>query len=51
MKNTKNKKDLLFLKQIKPEMSVDDIFNSLIKILKNKGINIYPDNNHDKGAE
>ena len=50
MKNTQNKKDLLFLKEIKPEMSVDEIFNNLIKILEDKGIKVYPDKTHDKGV-
>ena len=38
-KNNPNaKKELLFLKPIGPEMSVDEIFNNLIKVLKIKGI-------------
>ena len=35
-KNFKNKKELLFLEPIKPEMTVDDIFNRLMKYLKKK---------------
>ena len=48
--NKKNKKELLFLEPIKPEMSVDTIFTNLVRILEAKGIKIYPDN-HDKGAQ
>ena len=48
--NLKNKKELLFLEPIKPEMSVDTIFTNLVRILEAKGIQIYPDN-HDKGAK
>ena len=50
-KNFKNKKELLFLESIKPEMSVDDIFNKLMKIFKEKGIKVYPDKTPKKGAE
>ena len=48
--NQKNKKELLFLEPIKPEMSVDEIFTNLVRILEAKGIKIYPDN-HEKGAK
>jgi hypothetical protein len=48
--NQKNKKELLFLEPIKPEMSVDTIFTNLVRILEAKGIKIYPDN-HEKGAK
>ena len=48
-KNFKNKKGLLFLEPIKPEMTVDDIFNRLMKVFKEKGIKVYPDKNHDIG--
>ena len=48
--NKNNKKELLFLKPIKPEMSVDTIFTNLVRILEAKGIKIYPDN-HNKGAK
>ena len=44
-----SKKELLFLEPIKPEMSVDDIFNNLMRVFKEKGIKIYPDTQPDKG--
>ena len=47
-KNFKNKKELLFLEPIKPEMTVDDIFNSLVKVFKEKGIKVYPDKASNK---
>mgnify|MGYP001384910034 FL=1 len=47
-KNFKNKKELLFLEPIKPEMTVDDIFNSLMKVFKEKGIKVYPDKASNK---
>ena len=50
-KNFKNKKELLFLEPIKPEMTVDDIFNSLMKVFKEKGIKVYPDKTPNKGDE
>jgi hypothetical protein len=50
-KNFKNKKELLFLEPIKPEMTVDDIFNKLMKIFKEKGIKVYPDKTPSKGAK
>ena len=50
-KNFKNKKELLFLEPIKPEMTVDDIFNKLMKIFKEKGIKVYPDKTPNKGDE
>ena len=50
-KNFKNKKELLLLEQIKPEMTVDDIFNRLIKVFKEKGIKVYPDKTPYKGAK
>ena len=50
-KNFKNKKELLFLEPIKPEMTVDDIFNRLIKVFKEKGIKVYPDKTPNKGDE
>ena len=50
-KNFNNKKELLFLEPIKPEMTVDDIFNSLMKVFKEKGIKVYPDKTPNKGAE
>ena len=50
-KNFTNKKELLFLEPIKPEMSVDEIFNRLMKVLKEKGIKVYPDKTPNKGAE
>ena len=50
-KNFKNKKELLFLEPIKPEMTVDDIFNSLMKVFKEKGINVYPDKTYNEGEE
>ena len=48
--NKNNKKELLFLEPIKPEMSVDTIFTNLVRILEAKGIKIYPDK-HEKGAK
>ena len=50
-KNFKNKKELLFLEPIKPEMTVDDIFNRLMKVIKEKGIKVYPDKTPNKGAK
>ena len=50
-KNFKNKKELLFLEPIKPEMTVDEIFNRLMKVFKEKGIKVYPDKTPHKGAE
>ena len=50
-KNFKNKKELLFLEPIKPEMSVDEIFNRLMKVFKEKGIKVYPDKTPHKGAK
>ena len=48
--NPKSKKELLFLEPIKPEMSVDEIFTNLVRILEAKGIKTYPDN-HEKGTK
>ena len=50
-KNFKNKKELLFLEPIKPEMTVDDIFNRLMKVFKEKGIKVYPNKTPNKEAE
>ena len=50
-KNFTNKKELLFLEPIKPEMSVDEIFNRLMKVFKEKGIKVYPDKTPNKGGE
>ena len=50
-KNFNNKKELLFLEPIKPEMTVDDIFNRLMKVFKEKGIKVYPDKILNKGAK
>ena len=50
-KNFKNKKELFFLEPIKPEMTVDDIFNRLMKVFKEKGIKVYPNKTPNKGAE
>ena len=50
-KNFKNKNELLFLEPIKPEMTVDEIYNKLMKVFKEKGIKVYPDKTHNKGAE
>ena len=50
-KNFTNKIELLFLEPIKPEMSVDDIFNRLMKVFKEKGIKVYPDKTPHKGDE
>ena len=51
IKNFKNKKELLFLEPIKTEMTVDDIFNRLMKVFKEKGIKVYPDKTLNKGAK
>ena len=50
-KNFNNKKELLFLEPIKPEMTVDEIYNKLMKVFKEKGIKVYPDKTPNKGAE
>ena len=50
-KNFNNKKKLLFLEPIKPEMTVDDIFNRLMKVFKEKGIKVYPNKTPNKGTE
>ena len=50
-KNFTNKKELLFLEPIKPELSVDEIFNRLMKVFKEKGIKVYPDKTPHKGAK
>ena len=50
-KNFTNKKKLLFLEPIKPEMTVDEIFNRLMKVFKEKGIKVYPDKTPHKGAK
>ena len=50
-KNFKNKKELLFLEPIKPEMTVDDIFNRLMKVFKEKGIKVYPNKTPNKGVK
>ena len=50
-KNFTNNKELLFLEPIKPEMTVDEIFNRLMKVFKEKGIKVYPDKTPNKGAE
>ena len=50
-KNFKNKKELLFLEPIKPEMTVDDILKRLMKVFKEKGIKVYPNKTPNKGAE
>jgi hypothetical protein len=49
-KKFKNKKELLFLEPIKPEMTVDEIFNKLMKVFKEKGIKVYPDKTTSKGG-
>ena len=43
-----SKKELLFLEPIEPEMSVDDIFNNLMRVFKEKGIKVYPNTQPDK---
>ena len=48
-KNFNKNKELLFLEPIKPEMSVDEIYNKLIRIFEIKGIKIYPETNQDRG--
>ena len=46
----KNKKELLFLEPIKPEMSVDTIFTNLVRILEQKGIKINTSEAPKKGV-
>ena len=50
-KSFKNKKELLFLEPIKPEITVDDIFNRLMKVFKEQGIKVYPNTTPNKEAE
>ena len=50
-KKYNSKKELLFFEPIKPEMSVDEIFNRLMKVFKEKGIKVYPDKTPNKGGE
>lgn len=50
-KKFKNKKELLFLEPIKSEMTVDEIFNRLMIVFKEKGIKVYPDKTPKKGAK
>ena len=46
----KNKKELLFLEPIKPEMSVETIFTNLVRILEEKGIKINTNEAPKKGV-
>ena len=46
-----SKKELLFFEPIKPEMSVDDIFNRLMKVFKEKGIEVYSNKTPNKGGQ
>ena len=45
-----NKKKLLFREPVKPDMTVEEIFNRLMKVNKKKGIKVYPDKTPNKGA-
>ena len=52
--NTKfqiNKKELLFLEPVKPEMSVETIFTNLVRILEEKGIKINTSKAPKKGVK
>ena len=46
-KTSKNNRKLLFLEPINKDMSVDTIFNNLVRIFEAKGIKI----NHSKTSE
>ena len=46
----KNKKELLFLEPIKPEMSIETIFTNLVRILEEKGIKINTNEASKKGV-
>ena len=50
-KKFKNKKKLLFLEWIKPEMRDDEIFIKLMKVFKQKGIKVYTDKTTLKEAK
>ena len=50
-KPSKNNKKLLFLEPINKDMSVDTIFNNLVRIFEAKGIRINHSNTSEKGVK
>ena len=50
-KSSKNNRKLLFLEPINKDMSVDTIFNNLVKIFEAKGIRINHSNTSEKGVK
>ena len=50
-KHSKNNKKLLFLEPINKDMSVDTIFNNLVRIFEAKGIKINYSNTSEKGVK
>lgn len=50
-KLSKNNKKLLFLKPINNDMSVDTIFNNLVRIFEAKGIRINHSDTSEKGVK
>ena len=50
-KKFKKNKELLILEPIRAEMTVDEIFNKLMKVFKEKGIKVYTDKTTSKGAK
>ena len=50
-KPSKNNRELLFLEPINKDMSVDTIFNNLVRIFEEKGIRINHSNTSEKGVK
>ena len=50
-KPSKNNRKLLFLEPINKDMSVDTIFNNLVRIFEAKGIRINHSNTSEKGVK
>ena len=50
-KTSKNNRKLLFLEPINKDMSVDTIFNNLVRIFVAKGIRINHSNTSEKGVK
>ena len=50
-KPSKNNRKLLFLEPINKDMSVDTIFNNLVRIFEAKGIKINYSNTSEKGVK
>ena len=50
-KASKNNRKLLFLEPINKDMSVDTIFNNLVRIFEAKGIKINNSNTSEKGVK